>query len=152
MPRPLGDEGRSPPETPIGHAALALVVAGALLFAASPARAFTIDTVVTRGCHEEMTAGALRVVRAELPAAGPLAASRDERALIADLPFSVPADMRDLGGATLLVGVRDNDLEGQDGNDLSRLALVHGDPQRPTQALPARHRHAGARRGNGGAG
>ena len=36
--------------------------------------------------------------------------------------------MTDLGGATLLVGVRDNDLKGRDSNDLSQLALVHGDP------------------------
>ena len=74
-----------------------------------------------------MTAAALRIVRAELPTAPPLPATRDERALIDDLDFSAPADMKDLGGASLLLGVRDYDLEGQDGNDLSRLALVHGD-------------------------
>jgi hypothetical protein len=36
--------------------------------------------------------------------------------------------MTDLGGATLLVGVRDNDLKGRDSMALSQLALVHGDP------------------------
>jgi hypothetical protein len=111
------------------------VVAGMLVVLAAPAaRAFSIDTIVTPGCHEEMTAVALRIVRAELPTAAPLAANRDERALIDDLDFTAPADMRDLGGASLLLGVRDNDLEGQDGSDLTRLALVHGDP-------PAQRKH-----------
>jgi hypothetical protein len=36
--------------------------------------------------------------------------------------------MTDLGGATLLVGVRDNDLKGRDSMALSQLALVHGEP------------------------
>ena len=104
-------------------------VAGALVvLMATAAHAFSIDTVVTRGCHEEMTAAALRVVRAELPTAAPLAANSNERALIDDLSFAPPADLKDLGGASLLLGVRDPDLEGNDGNDLSRLALVHGDP------------------------
>ena len=49
-------------------------------------------------------------------------------ALIDDLEFMPANDMTDLGGATLLVGVRDNDLKGRDSNDLSQLALVHGDP------------------------
>jgi hypothetical protein len=36
--------------------------------------------------------------------------------------------MTDLGGATLLVGARDNDLKGRAAMELSQLALVHGDP------------------------
>ena len=36
--------------------------------------------------------------------------------------------MRDLGGVTLLVGVRDNDLKGRSSGDLTMLAGVHGDP------------------------
>ncbi len=105
-------------------------VVGALLLLIAPtARAFSIDTVATRGCHEEMTAAALRVVRAELPSAAPLAPDRNEQALIRDLAFEAPVDLMDLGGTSLLIGVRDPDLEGNDGNDLSRLALVHGDPQ-----------------------
>ena len=99
-----------------------------LLLMAPAARAFSIDTVATRGCHEEMTAEALRIVRAELATAAPLPADSNERALIEDLAFTTPADLKDLGGASLLIGVRDPDLEGNDGNDLSRLALVHGNP------------------------
>ena len=64
----------------------------------------------------------------ELATAAPLPANANERALIDDLEFSPASDMTDLGGATLLVGVRDNDLKGRDSSDLSQLALVHGDP------------------------
>ena len=52
--------------------------------------------------------------------------------------------MMDLGGASLLIGVRDPDLEGHDGNDLSRLALVHGNPQATAKPLSPRRRFAGA--------
>ena len=45
--------------------------------------------------------------------------------------------MKDLGGATLLIGVRDNDLAGRNANDLSNLALIHGDPT--TQQLHCLH-------------
>jgi hypothetical protein len=99
-----------------------------VLLVATAAHAFSIDTVATRGCHEEMTAAALRVVRAEFPSAAPMAPDRNEQALIRDLAFEAPVDLLDLGGASLMIGVRDPDLEGNDGNDLSRLALVHGDP------------------------
>jgi hypothetical protein len=95
---------------------------------ARPAAAFTISTIVTKGCHEDMTTEALRSARASLATAAPLPASREDRALIDDLQFAPATDMTDLGGATLLVGVRDNDLLGRDSNDLTELAIVHGDP------------------------
>jgi hypothetical protein len=97
------------------------------------AHAYTISSPVGAGCHEKITADALRAVRLELANASaanaaPLPADRNERALIDDLEFKPPSDMNDLGGATLLVGVRDNDLKGRQSTDLSQLALVHGDP------------------------
>lgn len=92
------------------------------------AHAYTVSTLLTRGCHEQITTDALRAVRLELATAAPLPADRNERALIDDLEFLPAGDMRDLGGATLLVGVRDNDLNGRSSTDLSQLALVHGDP------------------------
>jgi hypothetical protein len=92
------------------------------------AHAYTISSVITAGCHEKITTDALRAVRLELASAGPLPADRNERALIDDLEFTPANDMTDLGGATLLVGVRDNDLKGRDSMALSQLALVHGDP------------------------
>ncbi len=92
------------------------------------AHAYTISSVVTTGCHETITTDALRAVRLELASAAPLPANKNEQALITDLEFMPAGDMTDLGGATLLVGVRDNDLKGRDSNDISQLALVHGDP------------------------
>jgi len=92
------------------------------------AHAYTISSAVSTGCHEKITSDALRAVRLELATAAPLPANPNERALIDDLEFLPANDMKDLGGATLLVGVRDNDLKGRSSNDLSQLALVHGDP------------------------
>jgi MYXO-CTERM domain-containing protein len=95
------------------------------------AHGYTISSVVTAGCHESITTDALLAVRrdpATAVTAAALPANRNERALITDLEFKPDPDMADLGGATLLVGVRDNDLKGRDSNDLSELALVHGDP------------------------
>jgi uncharacterized protein (TIGR03382 family) len=104
--------------------------AGLLTLAASPGptEAFTISTLFTSGCHERLTSEALRAVRLEVVAAGPLSLTADERALVEDLEFTPNPDMRDLGAATLLVGVRDNDLKGRASDDLTLLATVHGDP------------------------
>jgi hypothetical protein len=97
------------------------------------ADAYTISTIVTAGCHEKVTTEAFLAVRhdpdsAIAAAAAPLLADRNDQALIDDLEFTPANDMTDLGGATLLVGVRDNDLKGRDAMDLSQLPLVHGDP------------------------
>ena len=91
-------------------------------------RAYTVSSPLTAGCHERITSQALRTVRLELPTAGPLPLTRDERALVDDLQFTPDGDMRDLGGATLLLGVRDNDLKGRSAGDLTMLAGVHGNP------------------------
>src|SRR4051812_17499492 len=107
---------------------------GAVVFvfgaiAAIPAaRAYTIETQFTAKCHEKLTAEALRNARSalEIPATPP--ATDDERALIDDLQFAPDDDMRDLAGATLLIAVRDNDLKGNNEDDLSVLAAIHGDP------------------------
>ena len=101
---------------------------GALTAKPRLAQAYTISSAITAGCHEKITTDALRAVRLELASAAPLPADRNERALIEDLEFTPAGDMTDLGGATLLVGVRDNDLKGRDSLALSQLALVHGDP------------------------
>jgi hypothetical protein len=97
------------------------------------AHAYTISSVVSAGCHEKVTTDALRAVRLELAAAAPIAADRNDRALIGDLQFAPADDMTDLGAATLLVGVRDNDLQGHDALDASQLALVHGNPSTQMQ-------------------
>jgi len=91
------------------------------------ARAYTISSAVTDGCHELITSEALRRVRADL-ALPPIEPSEDELALIEDLQFNPDDDMRDVAAVTLLLGVRDNDLKGRAADDLSYLAQVHADP------------------------
>jgi len=90
--------------------------------------AYTISSILTPGCHEDITTEALRGVRLDVPAAAPLPISRDEQALVDDMQFVAPADMKDLGAATLLLSVRDNDLKGRSSDDLTQLAEVHGNP------------------------
>ena len=99
-----------------------------LAFLPQPTSAYTVSSVLTPGCHEDMTSEALRAVRSDVPGAAPMAPTHDEQALIDDLQFNVADDMRDLAAVTLLLGVRDNDLKGRSSDDLTQLAEVHGNP------------------------
>src|SRR5450755_3559953 len=107
----------------------ATLLVGALAGRSHPARAFTISGLISTGCHENITAEALRETRLGFPTAGPLPLTANEQALVDDLQFTLDPDMRDLGGATLLVSVRDNDLKGRSSDDLTELSAVHGDPR-----------------------
>jgi uncharacterized protein (TIGR03382 family) len=81
------------------------------------------------GCHEPITAQALRTVRSRFNTAPTVSPTRDEAAMIASVLFLPPKDFTsDLAGMALLLGVRDNDLKGI--NPLSSLDLVqvHGNP------------------------
>jgi uncharacterized protein (TIGR03382 family) len=108
----------------VGAAAVALAVA----VLPEWTDAYTISSVITPGCHEQLTSEALRAARLDRPAAAPLPATANDQAFIDDVQFTLEPDMRDLGGATLLVSVRDNDLKGRSSTDLTELAQVHGDP------------------------
>jgi hypothetical protein len=106
---------------------------GALLAVAAfsrTAHAWAIGSPINEvGCHEPITAQALRAVRVKFNTAPVVAPSRDEAAMISAALFLPPHDMvSDLAGMALLFGVRDNDLKGI--NPLSSLDLVqvHGDP------------------------
>jgi hypothetical protein len=101
---------------------------GLSFFSASPASAYTVQTPISPGCHERITADALRIVRNALTTAKPIALTTDdEKALVADLPFDLPNDLDDLGGATLLMGVRDNDLKGVPVTDLAQIVEITAD-------------------------
>ena len=101
-----------------------LAFAACLLFAA-PAHAFTVASAFSHGCHEEITEAALRSVRVAFPTtAAPITPDENEQALVGDLPFDVPEDMRDLAAASLLVGVRDNDLKGGAPTDVDENAII----------------------------
>jgi uncharacterized protein (TIGR03382 family) len=100
------------------------------LLVPSPARAWQVGTQLGyEGCHEPITAQALRNVRAMLATAPVIPPTRDEAALFADVQFIPPDDLiDDTGAMSLLLGVRDNDLKGA--NPLASLDVVqiHGDP------------------------
>jgi len=107
---------------------LAVLLGCSLGVKSNGAEAYTIASLLTPGCHEPITSQALRTVRAELATAAPLAITANDRALVDDLQFTLEPDMKDLGGATLVVAARDNDLKGLSSDDLSYLSEVHGNP------------------------
>jgi len=107
---------------------LCVSVVGLLSVICGPAHAYTISTQISNGCHEAIAAEGLRTVRGELPTAGPLPLTDDEQAFVDDLPFKSDNDMKDLGAATFLVSIRDNDLKGRAADDLSALTEIHGNP------------------------
>src|ERR1043165_5254251 len=108
------------------HRTSLLVIGASLILAlqSHPARGWAIGSQLDNaGCHEPITAQALRTVRATLDTAPVLTPTRDEAAMIADVLFAPPSDfVNDLAGMTLLLGVRDNDLKGI--NPLSSLDLI----------------------------
>jgi hypothetical protein len=108
----------------------ALLAVGVCWLPASPAHAWAIGSQINEtGCHEPITAAALRAVRARFDTAPVLTPSRDEAAMISDVLFAPPDDLvRDLAGMSLLLGVRDNDLKGIDPLSSLDLIQVHGNP------------------------
>lgn len=108
---------------------IATALLGMLLLPAT-ASAYTIQSAATEGCHERVSADALKSVRASLPDGfGQLPSRGDDDALLADVPFDVPASLRDIGAVTLLLGVRDNDLKQHGPNSLTELSVTASDPK-----------------------
>jgi MYXO-CTERM domain-containing protein len=107
-----------------------MALASGIVLSASPAFAWEVGTQLGyTGCHEPITAQALRNVRAIVATAPPIAPSRDERALFDDVQFEPPADLvDDVAGMSLLLGVRDNDLKGENPLNSLDVVEVHGDP------------------------
>ncbi|MEO7094961.1 MAG: hypothetical protein ABI175_17010, partial [Polyangiales bacterium] len=109
---------------------LALLAAALGLTLAPPsAGAWSIGSQLdNQGCHERITAEALRRVRA-MPVAPLIVPTRDEQAIIDNVQFVPPSDLtHDLAGMALLLGVRDNDVKGINPLDSLQLVEVHGDP------------------------
>lgn len=94
-----------------------------LLCAPLSAHAFSIESVVSTGCHERL---ALRAVESGVWPNGTSrpAATDDDRALSANLEFTAPP-AADAWTLALLLGVRDNDLHGAALLDLPDLVEVH---------------------------
>jgi hypothetical protein len=112
----------------------AALAAAVLVTTPRAAHAYTIESPITRGCHEEITIDAWRQIQAELPdATAAVRASRDDEALIADVPFDVPGDLKELGLVTLLLGIRENDIADLATTSLSDLAVVNSDQRAQRQ-------------------
>jgi hypothetical protein len=94
----------------------------------SPSQAYSYESAITVGCHERIAVTALKNVRTTFPSARARSAGRNEQALIDDLPYELDADVRDLVGSALTIGVRDNDLKGRGPIELDQLAQIHGNP------------------------
>lgn len=109
---------------------LCLLLGALVIGLPGTARAYSIDSIITKPCHERLTMGALRTVRADLPTAAAITSpTKDDRALVDDLSFSIDDDLKELAAASLLIGVRDNDLKGRGPAELDHLAEVHGNPE-----------------------
>ncbi len=106
--------------------------------------AYTFGGPFGEPCHENISWQALRIVRTELDAAAPLTSTAVDELFMADLVFSIPDDMNDVGGVTLAVGVRDNDLKGHSGLDAQHLPQVHGDPDGQREHCLRRPEHDGS--------
>ena len=131
-PRTLGDRTRAAPCHPRDglagrHPGL---LAGAfglfgLLGHTPDALAYTIETQITKGCRESISADALRSVRTNMGWGAPLPyTDAADGPLVADLPFAPPDDFKDIGGASLLLGVRDNDVKDLAATSLDQLAQI----------------------------
>ena len=104
-----------------------MVLAG-LLGGSREALAYTIETQITKNCHESISVDALRSVRTSTGWGAPLPyTDPDDGPLVDDLPFSPPDDFKDIGGATLLLGVRDNDIKDLLATSLDQLAIITAD-------------------------
>jgi hypothetical protein len=107
-----------------------IVWAASLVAALAPrAHAYTLALPGRHGCHEEMTATALRTARAMYPTSAPaITPSRNDEALINDIAWLIDPDMRDFGGVSLLLGARDNDLKGHALTDSFETVQINADP------------------------
>ena len=98
--------------------------------ASAPAGAWSIGSQLDyTGCHERITTAAFRAARLMYPTAPVIVPTTDEQALIGEVQFVPPADfVHDLAAMSLLLGVRDNDLKGNNPLDSLQLTEVHGNP------------------------
>ena len=109
--------------------------------AASTAHAYNFSSPFAEGCHERLSIEALLAVREQSDAARPLPTAHRERVWIDDLPLELPSEARDLGAATLVAGVRDNDLKGAGSLESAELAQVHGNPNTQREHCLRRPEH-----------
>ncbi len=99
---------------------------------AATARAFEIESSATHGCHERITADALR--DAGWPeGARPPAPNETERRIIDDLLFELESLPEDPWSAALLIGARFADVGEESPRDFAALSQLHNDPARQVE-------------------
>ena len=102
---------------------------GYLTLSASPASAYTIQSLITKGCHERITTTALLSARLMFPTtAKPITLEGDDKVASEDTPFTMNDERREANALHLLFSVRDPDLGGRTGLAINELAFIHGDP------------------------
>jgi hypothetical protein len=121
---------------------LTLIVA-TVAATAGGARAYSYESVVSDGCHERLMMDAWREARDVTGLQAPIVTTRDDDALVRDVPFSLDRDLRDLASVSLLIGGRDPDVKGRHGIDSTELATVHGDPDGQKEHCLRRDGHDG---------
>jgi hypothetical protein len=121
--------------------ALAGLLALTVGLAVNTAHGYSYASPVAEGCHERLSVEALSAVREQSNAARALPTSHRDRAWIDDLPLELPREARDLGAATLVAGVRDNDLKGAGSLESAELAQVHGNPNSQREHCLRRPEH-----------
>jgi len=120
---------------------LAGVLALTVGLAVGTAHGYSYASPFADGCHERLSVEALSAVRERSNAARALPTSQRDRAWIDDLPLELPREARDLGAATLIAGVRDNDLKGAGSLEAAELAQLHGNPNSQREHCLRRPEH-----------
>jgi len=99
-----------------------------LCWSPGPAAAFTCETPFSDGCHEQITAAALRTAGWPGGQAAP-AVTHPDRVLVDNLLFHPPKDLQDRWAIAALIGVRHTDFGGNRPSSPDLLAAIHNDTE-----------------------
>lgn len=100
----------------------------AYLTSANNAQAYTIESAISYGCHERITMRALDRAYARGVLHREAGMSKYDRGLLNELPFELERPEHALfSTVAVALANRNVDIKGYSPNDLSTLALIHGD-------------------------
>ncbi len=128
----------------VAHLRIPVTVAavGVVALLAAPAAAFQVKTSATSGCHELITAQAVEEAGWPDGAEAP-SPDEDSRRALDDVPFDLPASLRDAWGLALLIGARHNDVGSANPFDFAALSETHNDPARQPEHCIRKKEHDG---------
>ena len=98
------------------------------LMAPIAAEAFVVESLVSQGCHERITSEAINA-EGWPDAFPPLELSPLERLVVQGLPVGLADKVHHSTTLALIIGCRDNDLQGVRPNDLTALSKLHAKPE-----------------------